>query len=321
MTPPRIVFLDADSLGEASLAPIAALGKFTAFPSSTPQQARVRLMEADVAIVNKVVVDEMLLAAAPRLRLVCESATGLDNIDLSACERAGVAVRNVAGYSTDSVAQIAWMHILNLAGHAFHYDQVVRSGVYSTFSVHNDAAHPFMELAGKWLGIVGMGAIGQRVAALGAAFGMRVRYFSTSGTGHCKDWPSVDLQALLSESDVVSIHAPLNERTRGLLDYARLRQMKPTAYLVNTGRGGIVVEADLARALDEGVIAGAAVDVYGREPIPVSHPYLHMAHPERLRFSPHIGYYSLEARERLVEGVAENIRTFLSSCHSAGDVL
>ena len=304
----KIVFLDAISMGDVSLEEIASLGEFTSYPSSTAQEARERVKEADVALLNKVVVDQAFLDAAPRLKLVCEAGTGINNIDVELCKKRGVVVRNVAGYSTDSVAQTAWMHILNLAGHAFHYQEFVRSGQYSKNPVHVDYRHPFVELAGKTLGIVGMGAIGQKVAAIALAFGMEVVYFSTSGTGHCKDYPCVSLDELLERSDVISIHAPYNERTAGLIGYEQFRKMKPTAYLVNTGRGGIAVEEDLARALDEGLIAGAALDVYVKEPLPAESPLMHLVHPERLLFSPHIAWYSKEARARLAHEMAENIK-------------
>ncbi len=304
----KIVFLDAISMGDVSLEEMASLGELVCYPSSTAQEARERVKDADVACLNKVIVDQAFLDAAPRLKLICEAGTGMNNIDVKLCTERGVIVRNVAAYSTDSVAQTAWMHILNLVGRAFHYQDFVRSGAYSRNPVHVDFKHPFIELAGKTLGIVGMGAIGQKVAAIGRAMGMEVIYYSTSGTSHCKDYPSVPLQELLEKADVISIHAPYNERTAGLIGYEELCRMKPTAYLVNTGRGGIAVEADLARALDEGRIAGAALDVYVKEPLPSDSPLLHLLHPERLLFSPHIAWYSYEARARLAHEMAENIR-------------
>lgn len=304
----KIVFLDAETMGDTPMTEIAALGEFIPYPSSSPEEARERVRDAEVAIVNKVVVDKAFLDAAPKLRLVCEAGTGINNIDSGLCAERGIHVRNVAGYSTDSVAQIAWMHILNLSGLAFHYDALVKDGTYSTFRIHSDAAHPFMELAGKTLGIVGMGAIGQKVAAIGTAFGMKVIYYSTSGTSHCKEYPSVSLEKLLKESDVISIHAPYNDRTAGLIGYEQMKLMKPTAFLVNTGRGGIAVEADLAKALDEGIIAGAGLDVYVREPLPADNPLMHLKHPERIRFSPHVAWSSREARARLAHEMAENIR-------------
>ncbi len=304
----KIVFLDAISMGDVSLEEMASLGELVCYPSSTALQARERVKDADVACLNKVIVDQAFLDAAPRLKLICEAGTGMNNIDVKLCTERGVIVRNVAAYSTDSVAQTAWMHILNLVGGAFHYQDFVRSGAYSRNPVHVDFKHPFIELAGKTLGIVGMGAIGQKVALIGRAMGMEVIYYSTSGTSHCKDYPSVSLPELLEKADVISIHAPYNERTAGLIGYEELCRMKPTAYLVNTGRGGIAVEADLARALDEGRIAGAALDVYVKEPLPADSPLLHLLHPERLLFSPHIAWYSREARARLAHEMAENIR-------------
>ena len=299
-------------MGDVSLEEIAALGEFSCYLTSTAEEARERVKDADVACLNKVIVDQAFLDAAPRLKLVCEAGTGINNIDVKLCEARGVGVRNVAAYSTDSVAQTTWMHILNLCGRAFHFQQFVTSGAYSKNPVHVDYGHPFMEIAGKTLGIVGMGAIGQRVAAIGRVFGMQVIYYSTSGTGHCKDYPCVSLDELLERADVISIHAPYNERTAGLIGYEAFRKMKRTAYLVNTGRGGIAVESDLARALDEGLLKGAALDVYVKEPLPMESPLMHLQHPERLIFSPHIAWYSTEARARLVHAMAENIRKFFA---------
>ena len=304
----KIVFLDAITMGDASLAEIAALGELVTYPSSTPEEARERVKDADVALLNKVVVDKEFLDAAPKLRLVCEAGTGINNIDVKLCEERGVIVRNVAAYSTDSVSQTAWMHILNLAGRAFHYNSFVHDGSYSRNVVHVDYRHPFTELAGKTLGIVGMGAIGQKVAAIARAFGMNVIYYSTSGTNHCREYPAVTLDRLLTESDVITIHAPYNARTAGLIGYEQFKKMKRTAFLVNTGRGGIAVEADLARALDDGLIAGAGIDVYVKEPLPLDSPLMKLQHPERLLLSPHIAWYSTEARARLAHEMAENIK-------------
>ena len=304
----KIVFLDAITMGDASLAEIAALGELVTYPSSTPQEARERVKDADVALLNKVIVDKEFLDAAPKLKLVCEAGTGINNIDVKLCEERGVIVRNVAAYSTDSVAQTAWMHILNLAGRAFHYNSFVHDGSYSRNVVHVDYRHPFTELSGKTLGVVGMGAIGQKVAAIAKAFGMDVIYYSTSGTNHCKEYPAVSLETLLAESDVITIHAPYNERTAGLIGYEQFKKMKRTAFLVNTGRGGIAVEADLAKALDDGLIAGAGIDVYVKEPLPLDSPLMKLQHPERLLLSPHIAWYSTEARARLAHEMAENIR-------------
>ena len=304
----KIVFLDAATLGETPLDEIAALGELVTYPFSTRAEALERVGDCEVLMVNKVRVDEELLSRAPRLRLICESATGVNNIDLEAAAARGIPVRNAAGYSTEAVVQSTFMHLLSLAGFAPYFDDCVKSGRYSAGTLFCDISHPYPELAGKTLGVIGMGTIGTRVAAVASAFGMRVVYYSTSGTSHNTDYPSVPLDALLRQADAVTIHAPLNARTKGLIGAAELRQMKPSAFLLNLGRGGIVDEAALAQAVDEGVIAGAALDVFVSEPLPADHPLLHVRHPERFRFTPHVAWASREALGRLVHQVAENIR-------------
>lgn len=303
----KIVFLDAGTMGTSSLAPIEKLGELTAWPNSTPDETMRRVVDCDVLIVNKIKVNGRLLEAAPKLRLVCEAGTGINNIDVEACSRHGVMVRNVAGYSTDSVVQETFMHILNLLGNGAYFDNVVKSGAYSRSGLFTDYSRPFIEMAGKTLGIIGLGAIGAKVAKIGVAFGMKVIYYSTSGTSHNTEYPSVPLERLMRESDVVSVHAPYNERTAGLVGEKELRMMKPKSIIVNMGRGGIVVEEALAKVIDEGVIGGAGLDVYSTEPIPADHPLLRTRHPERLSLTPHVAWASIEARERLIQSIADNI--------------
>ena len=304
----KIIWLDTASVGDTSLSPLTECGEFTAYEESTAAQALERVADCEVLIINKVVVDRALLAAAPELRLVCEAATGVNNIDLEACKERGIPVRNVAGYSTESVVQATFMHLLSLAGNAPYYDNCVKTGTYSSGTLFTNLDRPITELYGKTLGIIGMGTIGSRVAAVGEAFGMKIIYYSTSGTGHCKTYPSVPIDELMAVSDVISVHAPLNERTRGLVDERRLRLMKPGAYILNAGRGGIIDEAALARIIDEGAIGGAGLDVYEKEPLPATSPLLHTRHPELLRFTPHTAWASAEARARLIEEIAENIK-------------
>ena len=304
----KIVFLDAATMGSTPLTAIESLGEFERFDNSTAEEARMRVRDADVAIVNKVVVDQAFLDAAPNLKLVCEAGTGMNNIDAELCRKRGVQVRNVAGYSTDAVAQHTWMLILALAGRLFHYDSYVKDGRYTRARLHTDSDHPYTGLSGKTIGIVGMGAIGQKVARIAEVFGMKVIYYSTSGTSHCTEYPSVSLKSLLREADVVSIHAPYNEKTAGLIDYEGLRLMKPTAFLVNTGRGGIADEADLARAIDEERIAGIGIDVYVEEPLPANNPLINSKHPDRMILTPHVAWASEETRLRLAEEIAANIR-------------
>lgn len=303
----KIVFLDAGTMGTSSLAPIESQGELVAWPNSTPEESVARVSDCDVLIVNKIKVNDRLLDAAPRLRLVCEAGTGINNIDVDACERRGVLVRNVAGYSTDSVVQETFMHILNLLGNGAYFDNVVKSGAYSRSGLFTDYSRPFIEMTGKVLGVIGLGAIGSKVARIGSAFGMKVIYYSTSGTNHSEEYPSVSLEHLMRKSDVISVHAPYNERTAGLVGEKELRMMKPKAIIVNMGRGGIVVEEALAKVIDEGVIWGAGLDVYSTEPIPENHPLLHTRHPERLSMTPHIAWASIEARERLIQSIADNI--------------
>ena len=307
----KIVFLDASTLGSASLEPIRKCGELITYPSSTHQQALDRVHDAEVIITNKVVIDEELLEAAPSLKLICEAATGVNNIDLKAAEKRGIPVRNVAGYSTDAVVQLTFALLLQLVCHTGKYDGWIKDGEYSRSPIFTDTSAPFMELSGKTMGIIGMGTIGQKVALIATAFGMKVIYFSTSGTSHCTDYPSVPLEELLTASDVVSIHAPLNERTRGLIGARELKMMKRTAYIINIGRGGIVGEAALAYAISNGIIAGAGLDVFVKEPLPADNPLLHTSHPERLCLTPHIGWASAEAIGRLVAGIAENINSSL----------
>jgi glycerate dehydrogenase len=303
----KIVFLDAATLGDTSLEPIAKLGDLVCWPTSTPEEARAREGDCEVLIVNKIKVGKMLLDAATELKLICEAATGVNNIDVEACATKGIPVRNVAGYSTDSVVQETFMHILTLMGNGPYFDSTVKSGEYSRGNIFTDVSKPFFEITGKTLGIIGMGTIGSKVAKVGEAFGMKVIYYSTSGTGHCKEYPSVPLERLMRESDVISVHAPYNERTAGLVGENELRMMKPTAFIVNMGRGGIVVEEALAKVIDEGIIGGAGLDVFVKEPLPADHPLLHTRHPEKLSLTPHTAWASVEARNRLVQAIADNI--------------
>ena len=304
----KIVFLDAATMGDVSFEPFERLGEFVSYQTSTPEEARERVKDADVMMINKVLVDKDLIDAAPSLKLICVAATGINNIDIDYAASKGIPVRNVAGYSTDSVAQATFMHILSLAGGAPYFDESVKSGSYSRSGMFTDPNWNWWELAGKTIGIIGMGNIGRKVAKIAEAFGMKVCYHSTSGTAHCKDYPCLPMEQLLAESDIVSVHAPLNERTQNLLGAKEFAKMKPTAFVVNMGRGAIIVEADLAEAVDNEIIAGAGIDVFVKEPIPEDHPYLKMKHPERMRLAPHIAWASVEARDRLVGMMADNVK-------------
>lgn len=303
----KIVFLDAATMGDVSFEPFECLGEFVRYGNSTPEEARERVRDVDVLLINKIKVDKELIDAAPNLKLICIAATGVNNIDVEYASSKGIPVRNAVGYSTDSVVQSTFMHILSLVGGGRYFDASVKSGSYSRSGMFTDPDWNWWELAGKTMGIIGLGNIGRKVAVIAEAFGMKVCYFSTSGTGHCKDYPCLPLNELLEQSDIVSIHAPLNERTNGLIGWEELKMMKPTAYLINMGRGAIVAEDALAKAVDEGLIAGAGIDVFVTEPIPEDHPYLLMKHPERMSLAPHVAWASIEARQRLISIMADNI--------------
>ena len=306
----RIVFLDAQTLGsDISLAPVASLGEFVSYPSTKPEEVFDRIAGFDVVITNKVWMGKEQIDSSPALKLICVAATGTNNVDTAYAASKGIPVRNAVDYSTESVTQVTWMHILNLVGKARYFDGYVKDGSYSASGCFTNAAVPFFELRGKTFGTVGLGNIGTRVAGIAEAFGMKVLYYPTSGKPHSDRFEAdTDLESFLSLCDVVSVHCPLNERTNGLIGYAQLAKMQRSAVIVNMGRGGIVVEADLARALDEGLIAGAATDVFTKEPIPADHPYLQLQHPERLLLTPHIGWASREARICLVGKIADNIK-------------
>ena len=307
----KIVFLDSATLGQdVSLEPIASLGELVCYESTRPEDVFERISDCEVLIINKIKIGKPQIDAAPRLRLICEAATGVNNIDVGYAESRGIPVRNVAAYSTESVVQTTFMHLLSLVQGRGYYDRFAKDGRYSRSGSFTCMDIAFNELDGKRIGIIGLGTIGSRVAKVAEAFGMKVCYYSTSGTNHSSEYPSLSLDELMSSCDVISVHAPLNARTDGLVGYRELSLMKRSAYLLNMGRGGIVVEADLARALDEGLLAGAGLDVFSTEPLPSDHPFLHMAHPERLSLTPHIAWASIEARRRLVNGIASNIAAF-----------
>lgn len=309
---PKICILDALTLGEdADLSAFQALGEVSVYDSTAPEQVVERIKDCEIIITNKVVLNGSNLPYAPQVKLICVAATGTNNIDLEYTRSQNITVTNVAGYSTHSVAQHTFAMLFYLLESPAYYDSYVKSGQYAESQIFTHLARPFWELKEKTWGIIGLGTIGRTVADIARAFGCQVIYYSTSGQNRNPDYPSKDLPELLQTADIVSIHAPLNERTFDLLNYQRLQLMKPNAILLNLGRGNIVNEADLARALDEGVIAGAALDVLEREPIDRENPLLKIKQPDRLFITPHIAWSSREARETLVKEIAHNIESFL----------
>lgn len=307
----KIVFLDRASVGDASLKALEELGELVCYDRTAPDERAERIADAEIIITNKVRIDRPEMEAAPRLKMICIAATGMNNVDLQAAEERGIAVKNVAGYSTESVVQSTFAHLLNLASKLPYFDERVKSGAYSRSGLFTDMGRSFRELYGKRMGIIGLGTIGRRVAAVAEAFGMEVVYYPTSGKAHDDHFRAVSLDELLTTSDVVSIHAPLNERTAGLISQEELRRMKYTALLLNAGRGGIINETDLAEALNEGWIAGAGLDVYQTEPLPADSPLLTIKDSEKLSLTPHTAWASAEARARLIAGIAENIESLI----------
>jgi lactate dehydrogenase-like 2-hydroxyacid dehydrogenase len=312
--PVKIVFLDTVTVGKVdNLTEISSLGAYTGYEMTKPAQRIERIQGHNVVITNKVVIDRDVMDACPELTLVCVAATGMNNIDLASATKKGITVKNVAGYSTESVTQCTFSLLFYLLNASRYYDDYVKSGQYAASPVFTHLGREFWELNGKLFGIIGMGAIGRRVAQVASAFGARVAYHSTSGKNlDAADYPHLPLEELLRAADVVSIHCPLNDQTRNLLDESRLRMMKPTSYLLNMGRGGIVDEAALAQIIDENRIAGAALDVLTAEPIAENSPLLKVRHKEKLYITPHIAWASIEARRRLITRTAENIRSHLA---------
>lgn len=308
----KIVFLDEYTLGGTNLDKIKALGDYTGYESTKPEEVIERAQGAEILIVNKVLIGAKEMDAIPTLRLICVAATGVNNIDLVAAKERGISVRNAVGYSTHTVAEATLGSILTLQRQVCYYDRYVKSGAYSASGQWVNFDRPTHRLWGKNWGIIGMGNIGREVARLATAFGCNVAYYSTSGATRNEEWPQRPLDELLAWADVISVHCPLNEKTAGLIGAAEIAKMKPSALIVNVARGGIVVEKAVAEALDAGQIAGAAFDVYPSEPMPADSPLLHTADPDKLLLSPHNAWSAVESIETLVECIATNIKDYKS---------
>lgn len=309
----KIIFLDIKTLGyEIDVSGLHRFGEVLVYDHIPDEDAGRFISDADIVITNQNKLNERNLWKAERLKLICAAATGYDNIDTDYCRTRGIAVANVPGYAAGSVAQHTLSMLFYLISHSRYYDDFVKSGAYSKAEDPIHRSKDIMELDGKTWGIIGLGAIGKRVAAYAECLGCKVIYYSTSGYNRKEDYPSVPLEELLRTSDIISIHAPLNERTRALIGLGEISLMKKSAYLLNLGRGGIIRENDLADALMNGMIAGAALDVFQAEPLPTDSPLLKLKDKDRLYMTPHIGYGSVEARNRLMQTVEKNIEAFLS---------
>jgi glycerate dehydrogenase len=308
----NIVFLDASTVGDVpNLKSIKELGDVTFYDVTHPDETADRIRKADIAITNKVVFTRELMEEAENLKLICIAATGMNNVDREAAKELGVEVKNVAGYASVSVAQTTFAMILQLQMNLSQYDSYVKSGEYSESPIFTNMDQNYHEISGMRFGIIGLGNIGRKVADIATAFGAEVVYYSTSGQNTDQPYERLDLDELLKTSDVVSIHAPLNENTENLISAGQFELIKPSAILINTGRGGIVSESDLAKALDSESIGGAALDVFEQEPINADNPLLTIKNKERLIMTPHIAWASVEARTQLIDGVKKNIEEFI----------
>ncbi|MDD3466653.1 MAG: D-2-hydroxyacid dehydrogenase [Campylobacterales bacterium] len=308
----NIVFLDADTIGNTSLAKLQKLGNLSIYKTTSQDLVVSRAIDADILITNKVVIDANNLSKLPKLRLVCVAATGVNNIDLQACQKKGVAVYNVKGYSTDSVAQSVFTSLFYFLSNISFFDKYVKDGSYSKSPIFTCMDKEYSEVCGKTLGIIGFGEIGQKVAKIAKAFGIKVVYYSTSGKNDKKGYKRVELDALLEKSDFVSLHCSLNENTKNLICADKLKIMNKKAVLINFARGRIVDEKALANALNQGVIAGYISDVFEKEPILSDSPLLSVKEKQKLVLTPHIAWASVEARRRLMDGVVKNIQSFLN---------
>ncbi len=307
----KIVFLDAKSIGEdIDLSGFDALGTVEKYDFSTPEQARERTKDADVVILNKTPVNETTIGEAKNLKLICVTATGTNNLDKEYLEKRGIPWRNVAGYSTESVAQHTFALLFYLYEKLRYYDDYVKTEQYIGDTCFTHFANVFHELSGKTWGVIGLGNIGRRVADIAKAFGCHVIYYSTSGKNSQPGYERVDFETLLTTSDVVSVHAPLDENTAGLMNKAAFSKMKNTAIFLNLGRGPIVVEQDLADALNEGRIAAAGLDVLCAEPMSPDNPLRLIKDSDRLLITPHIAWASIEARTRLMGIILGQIKEF-----------
>lgn len=306
----KIVLLDTLTFGDADLSGFTKFGEVIKHETTSLDQTLERISGADVIITNKVVITDVHMQNTPSLKLICIAATGMNNVDLEAAKQRGISVKNVAGYSTDSVIQHTFSMLFYLVGHSRYYDEYVKNGEYAKSSVFTDVSKPFFEIKNKIWGIIGLGEIGRGVAKAADAFGAHITYYSTSGQNHSRDYRQVELDELLKYSDIITIHAPLNEKTSNLLDYEQLSLCKEGAVILNLGRGGIINEDAVAKIVDEKDLY-FGLDVLTKEPIAADHPLLKVKNKENLYITPHIAWTSNEARATLMKSVVTNIEEFI----------
>lgn len=307
----KICILDAKTLGkDIDLTPLETCGEITIYDLTSPDQVVSRIKDMDVVITNKVLLNESNLKDAKNVKLIALTATGYNNIDIDYAKQKGIAVCNVAGYSTKSVAQHTFAMLFYLLEQLRKYDEYVQDKSYVKSDTFSYIAWPFREIAGSTFGIIGMGAIGKEVAKIATAFGANVIYYSTSGKNNHTDYERVDLDTIVKQSDILSIHAPLNNNTNNLIDYKELKKMKKSAILLNLGRGSIVNEEGLMKALNEELIYAAGLDVLEKEPMTKENPLFNVKNKDRLFITPHIAWASIEARKQLIQEIVMNILAF-----------
>ncbi len=307
----KIIALEADSAGQdMDWSFLTEFGEYELYPALSQDKVKTVIKDADIIIPNKLRIDESVLEGST-VKMVCEMATGYNNIDIKYCEEKGIRVTNVSGYSTDSVAQHTVALLLSIYEKLSFYNDYVKSGRYSESGRFCYIDNYFNEVSGKTWGIVGLGAIGRRTAEIASCLGAKVVYFSASGGNYATGYKRVDFDTLLAESDIISIHCPLNEYTNDLFNEAAFKKMKSSAVLINVARGPVVNDKALADALINGEIMAAGLDVFGREPIPEDNPLLEIKDNDKLFMTPHIGWGTVEARTRLLQECALNIRAFL----------
>lgn len=309
----KIVILERNSVGtDVSVDCISDFGEVSVYRNTvTLEEVKERVKDADIVIANKSPLNEETLKDAPNVKLICEFATGFDNCDLEYCKSRGIKVTNVVDYCTAMVAQHTFCMALALSEKLPYYDQYVKSGAYSAQDRFSNFDLPFYELEGKTWGIVGMGNIGRRVAKIASVFGCKVIFYSVTGRSTCTDYPQVDMDTLLAESDFLSLHCPLSDLTRNLIDGDALKKMKKTAILLNVARGKVVDNTALYHALVNEEIAAAGLDVVENEPLEPSNPLSTLKDSTRLIITPHLAWASVEARTRCVWEAHENIAAFL----------
>ncbi len=312
----EIVFLDTATIGSVqNMKLLKRLGKIDFFDETKAEQVVKRARSKEILITNKVAITADIIDQLPDLRLICVAATGVNNIDTEYANKKGIQVKNVVNYSSDSVAQLTFTLLLYLVNKPGYYDNYVKSGAYAKSNSFTHLGESYWELRGKRLGIIGLGTIGRQVARIAESFGMEVIFYSTTGRNNNINYKRFELDDLLKNSDVISIHAPLNENTSGLINYEKIKLMRPCAILLNLGRGGIIVEEDLAKALNDNLIGGAGIDVMVNEPINPDNPLLKIYDKEKLIITPHMAWASQEARELLVQKIGQNIELYQKGKH------